>query len=109
MRNIRFVLALVALAPVLAVAFPIDLQMKSQGIDVEPTTSQMEKITVLQLMNHESFPVNCAVQFKNGPELERKRRVTIRAGERSTIQYTAQRAVIRLKVMIECSASEDQD
>jgi hypothetical protein len=109
MKNIRFIVALVALAPLIAVAFPIDLEMHSQGIDVEPTTSQMEKITVLQLMNHESFPVDCSVQFKNGPELARKRRVTIRAGGRSTIQYTAQRAVIRLKVMISCSASEEQE
>ena len=109
MKNIRFILALVALAPLLAVAFPIDLEMKSQGVDVEPTTSQMDKMTVLQLMNHETFPVNCAVQFKNGPELERKRRIRIRAGERGTIQYTAQRAVIRLKVMITCTASDEQD
>ena len=39
MKNIKFILALMALTPMLAVAFPVDIQMKSQGIDVEPTTS----------------------------------------------------------------------
>ena len=109
MKNIRFILALVALIPMLAVAFPVDIQMKSQGIDVEPTTSQMENMIILQLMNHESFPVDCAVQFQNGPELARKRRIRILAGDRGTIQYTAQRAVIRMRVTITCSESEEQD
>jgi hypothetical protein len=107
MRNIRFTLALAALMPALAAAFPIDLQMKSKGLDVDHRTSQMELTTVIQLTNHESQAVRCAVQFRNGPEIAQTRRVTIPAQKSSTVQYTARRTVVRMRVTVTCTEEEE--
>ncbi len=95
------------LAPVMATAFPIDVNMTSKGLDVEYQATPMELTTAVMLQNYESFPVRCSVRFTNGPELSRTRRVTIEGENHSTVQFTARRAIVRLRVDINCERVED--
>ena len=74
MRKIQLVIFVTALIPAIAMAFPIDIEMNSKGLDIDYRTSQFEMTVALQLTNHDMQAAECAVQFRNGPELARTRR-----------------------------------
>jgi len=109
MRKIQPVLFITALIPAIAMAFPIDIEMNSKGLDIDYRTSQIEMMVALQLTNHDLQAAECAVRFQNGPELARTRRVTIGAQKSTTVQYTARRTVVRMRVTITCTEVEDDE
>lgn len=89
-----------------AQAYPIDLDLRSEGLDVEALPRQLDQATVVQLLNHEPFPVRCDVRFTNGPEISRVRKVTVESGERHIARFLPSRQVIRLRVDVDCWPSE---
>ena len=94
----------------LAHAYPIELVFKSQGLDVDATHALLGESTVVRLLNHEDFAVRCDVQFNNGPQLERTRKVTVAAGDSGIARFTPSRVVLRLRVTVECwPAAEGKD
>lgn len=109
MRKIQLVIFVTALIPAIAMAFPIDIEMNSKGLDIDYRTSQIEMTVALQLTNHDMQAAECAVQFRNGPELARTRRVTVGAQKSTTVQYTARRTVLRMRVTINCTEVEDKE
>ena len=94
------------LVSAIARAYPIDLQVSSQGLDVEALPEALGEATVVRLVNHESFPVRCDVRFSNGPEIGRVRKVTVRPGDDHIARFMPSRQVVRLKVSVECWPAE---
>jgi hypothetical protein len=89
-----------------AQAYPIDVQVKTQGLDLEAQPKLLGDATVMRLVNHEPFPVRCDVHFSNGPEIGRTRKVTVKAGGDHIARFTPSRAVVRVKVVVECWPAE---
>ena len=97
------------LGSVAAHAYPVDLSFKSQGLDVDATHTLLGESTVVRLQNYEQFAVRCNVQFRNGPQLARTRKVTIAAGESGIARFMPSRVVVRLRVSVECWPAEQDD
>lgn len=108
MKMVRCVLALTLLFSTAAHGYPIDLELRSQGLDVEALPELLGVATVVRLINHEVFPVRCDVRFNNGPEIGRVRKVTVRPGDDHIARFTPSRQVIRLKVTVECWPAEQK-
>ena len=99
-RRYLFVAALLA-APAVTWAFPIDVDSRSEGLDIDIVPMQLDFGAIVRLQNNESLPVKCEARFKNGPE-ERRRSATIPPGDIAPMRYTAQRQIVRLRVSIDC-------
>jgi hypothetical protein len=99
-RRCLLVLALLA-APAAGWAFPIDVDFRSEGLDVDIVPMRLDYGAVVKVQNNESLPVKCDARFKNGPE-EKRRSATIPPGEVAPMRYSAQRQILRLKVVINC-------
>jgi hypothetical protein len=82
-------------------AFPIDIDFRSEGLDIDIVPMQLEYGAIIKVKNNESLPVKCQARFKNGPE-ERRRDATIPPGEVAPMRYNAQRQILRLRVVIDC-------
>jgi hypothetical protein len=106
LRSLVPALLLVSLA---AHAYPIDLRVTSQGLDVDATPTLLGESTVVRLHNYEKFPVRCDVQFRNGPQIARTRKVTIEPGESGIARFMPSRMVVRLRVNVECWPAETDD
>ena len=65
--------------------------------------------TVVRLQNYEKFPVRCNVQFRNGPQLARTRKITIEPGETGTARFMPSRVVVRLRVGVECWPAKQEE
>lgn len=89
-----------------AIAYPIDVDLRTEGLDVEAIPRQLDQATVVQLLNHEAFPVRCDVRFTNGPEISRVRKVTVEPGQRHLARFLPGRQVIRLQIDVRCWPSE---
>lgn len=87
-------------------AYQTDLRFESRGLDVEAIPSLIENATVLRLINHEDTVVRCDVVFRNGPELSRKRKINIKAGDTGIARFSPSREVIRLQIDVECWPTE---
>ena len=102
MNTRRFLMVAVLLAaPVAGWAFPIEVDFRSEGLDIDIVPMQLDNGAVVKLQNNESLPVRCQARFKNGPE-ERRRSATIPPGDTAPMRYTARRQVLRLRVVIDC-------
>lgn len=98
-----------ALAGAFAHAYPVDISVTSQGLDVDATHVLLGESTVVRLQNYEQYPVRCNVQFRNGPQLTRTRKITIAPGETGTARFMPSRVVVRLRVSVECWPDEQEE
>ena len=110
MSRLRVVVLALLLGSAAAHGYPVDLSFKSQGIDVDATHTLLGESTVVRLQNYEKFAVRCNVQFRNGPQIARTRKVTIAPGESGIARFMPSRVVVRLRVFVECwPAPEDEE
>lgn len=105
MRRLGWLLAVMLISGV-SQAYPIDVDVKVQGLDVEALPQLLGGATVIRLVNHEAFPVRCDVQFSNGPEIERIRKVTVQPKADHVARFMPTRAVIRVRVAVACWPAE---
>jgi len=91
-----------------AVAYPIDMEVKSQGLDVEALPQLLVEATVVRLVNHQAFAVRCDVHFRNGAEIVRVRKVRVEPAADHIARFMPSRQVIRLKVVVECWPAEKE-
>jgi len=108
LRMVTCCLLLAAMCPGLANAYPTDVAVNTKGLDVEANATQLNDATVVRLVNNESFPVRCNVQFVNGPEVARIRKVTVAPHGDHLARFNPTRTVIRLRVTVDCWP-EEQD
>ncbi|MBH3429571.1 3-phosphoglycerate kinase [Pseudomonas alkylphenolica] len=94
---------LLALIPLTALAYPIDVEKNIEGVKVDYTTYDTDRdIGSITLNNYGEVAAQCKVTFRNGPESPRVRRVSIPA--KQSVDSTAKfnREIIKLRITLEC-------
>lgn len=95
--------ALLALLPLSAFAYPIELEKQLNGAEVSATSQEIDhNIAAVQLYNYGQAAAHCSAVFRNGPEAPRSRKVALQAGESSTLSIKFARSIIKLRVQLTC-------
>ncbi|MFC3944892.1 3-phosphoglycerate kinase [Pseudomonas gingeri NCPPB 3146 = LMG 5327] len=103
MRKICCVL--LALLPLSAFAYPIDVEKQLNGLSIDYTTYDTdEDIGSINLSNYGKTDAVCKVVFRNGPEAPRTRQVEVPAGRNTNVTAKFNRKIIRLRMDLSCSA-----
>jgi hypothetical protein len=104
----KLIASLLVLAPLMAVAYPIDVTIVSKGLDVSAESVMQDGSTILHLVNHEQEELRCSVNFNAGVE-SRRRTAILGPGASQTLQFSPRREVVRMRVRVDCSpTAEDQ-
>ncbi len=95
---------LLALLPMSAFAYPIDVTKKIEGVSVDYTASDVDgDISSIQLNNYGARDAVCSVIFTNGPEAPRRRMVTVPAGKSTNTTAKFNRAIIKMRIALDCA------
>ena len=96
-------LALLALLPLTAFAYPTELKKQMNGAEVSATAQQVDSnIGGLTLYNYGGTTAKCKAVFRNGPEAPRTRSAELRPGDNVTLTARFARNVIKLRVDVTC-------
>lgn len=99
----KLCVALLALLPLSAFAYPIDVSKKIDGVSVDYSASDVDgDIASIQLSNYGTNDAVCKVVFSNGPEAPRSRRATVPAGESTNTTVKFSRAIIKMRIKLAC-------
>jgi hypothetical protein len=102
MRKICCVL--LALLPLSAFAYPIDVEKHLNGLKVDYTAYDTDAdIGSIQVNNYGETDVACTVVFRNGPEAPRTRKIDVAAGKFKNATAKFNRTIIRLRVDLSCT------
>ncbi|MBS7663221.1 3-phosphoglycerate kinase [Pseudomonas lalucatii] len=102
MRNLCC--ALIALLPLAAFAYPIELDKTLNGAEVSATTQEIDhNMGAVLLYNYGQTEAQCSGVFRNGPERPRTRKVVLAAGERGNMTVKFARSIIKLRVKLTCT------
>ncbi|UTW07194.1 3-phosphoglycerate kinase [Pseudomonas benzenivorans] len=102
MRNLCC--ALIALLPLSALAYPIELEKQLNGAEVSATTQEIDhNMGAVRLYNYGQTDARCSGVFRNGPERPRTRKVLLAAGESDNMTVKFARSIIRLRVKLTCT------
>jgi len=99
-------LALLALLPLTALAYPIEVE-KNIGdgikIDVQSYDTAYD-IGAVTLTNYGTTAAQCKVVFRNGPEAPRTRRVEVAPGKSVDLNARFNREILKLRIAVDCKA-----
>lgn len=99
----KLCLALVALLPLTAAAYPIEVNKSLNGAEVSASTSDVDSdIGSVMLYNYGQSTAACTTVFRNGPEAPRTRKVELAPGQTSNQTVKFARNVIKLRVDLTC-------
>lgn len=99
----RLCCALLAMLPLGAMAYPIEVNKDIQGVKVDYTAHDVfHDIGSITVNNYGAVDARCAVVFSNGPEAPRTRRVQVAAGKRVDITSKFNRSIIKLRIKLSC-------
>jgi hypothetical protein len=102
MRKICCVL--LAMLPLSAFAYPIDVEKHLNGLKVDYTAYDTDAdIGSIQVNNYGSTDVACTVVFRNGPEAPRTRKVDVPAGKFKNATAKFNRTIIKLRIELTCT------
>ncbi|MFK3791384.1 MULTISPECIES: hypothetical protein [Pseudomonas] len=101
----KFCCVLLALLPLGAWAYPIDVDKQLNGLGIDYTAYDTdEDIGSIQLNNYGKTDATCTVVFRNGPESPRTRRVEVAAGQSRNVTAKFNRKIIKLRLDLSCQA-----
>lgn len=101
----KFCCALLALLPLSAFAYPIDVEKQLNGLSIDYTAYDTDQdIGSIQLNNFGKTDAVCSVVFRNGPEAPRTRKVEVAAGQSKNVTAKFNRKIIKLRLDLSCSA-----
>ncbi|SED14537.1 hypothetical protein SAMN05216178_6423 [Pseudomonas saponiphila] len=101
----KFCCVLLALLPLGAWAYPIDVEKQLNGLSIDYTTfATDEDIGSIQLNNFGKRDAVCSVVFRNGPESPRTRKVEVAAGQSKNVTAKFNRNIIKLRLELNCQA-----
>lgn len=96
---------LLALLPLTAQAYPIDVEKTLDGVKLDYTTYDTDRdIGSITLNNYGEVPAQCKVMFRNGPEAPRVRRVQVPAKQSKDVTAKFNREIIKLRISLDCKA-----
>ncbi|MEG0862767.1 MAG: 3-phosphoglycerate kinase [Pseudomonas sp.] len=94
---------LLALLPLTALAYPIDVEKNIDGVKLDYTTYDTDRdIGSITLNNYGEVPAQCKVLFRNGPEAPRVRRVQVPARQSKDVTAKFNREIIKLRISLDC-------
>ncbi|MDD0977667.1 3-phosphoglycerate kinase [Pseudomonas fontis] len=94
---------LLALLPLTAVAYPIDVEKSTDGVKLDYTAYDTDRdIGSITLNNYGEVAAQCKVTFRNGPEAPRVRRVQVPAKKSVDVTAKFNREIIKLRVSLDC-------
>ncbi|WP_397451760.1 3-phosphoglycerate kinase [Pseudomonas sp. NA-150] len=101
----KFCCVLLALLPVTAFAYPIDVEKHLNGVSVDYNTHDTDyDIGSITVNNYGNTPAECTVLFVNGPENPRTRRIQVPAGRSVDASAKFTRSIIKLRITLTCQA-----
>lgn len=96
--------ALLAMLPLTASAYPIDVQKTLNGLSIDynsyDTDSDMASI---QVNNFGTTDALCKVVFNNGPESPRTRNIEVPAGKHANATAKFTRSIIKMRITLTCT------
>ena len=99
----KFCLAMAALLPLTAAAYPIEIEKQLNGAEISATSQQVDRnIGAVLLYNYGSVTAQCTALFRNGPEAPRTRKVEVKAGDTANLTVRFARDIIKLRVELTC-------
>ncbi|MDX5371975.1 MAG: 3-phosphoglycerate kinase [Pseudomonadaceae bacterium] len=99
----KFCLALAALLPLTAAAYPIEIDKQLNGAELSATGQQVDRnIGAVLLYNYGEAPAQCTAVFRNGPEAPRTRKVEVKAGDTANLTVRFARDIIKLRIELSC-------
>jgi hypothetical protein len=102
MRKICCVL--LAMLPLTAFAYPIDVEKHLKGLKVDYTAYDTDAdIGSIQVNNYGDTDVACTVVFRNGPEAPRTRKIDVAAGKFKNATAKFNRTIIKLRIELTCT------
>lgn len=101
----KFCCVLLALLPLGAFAYPIDVQKHLEGVRIDYTAYDTDAdIGSIQVNNYGTTDAVCTVVFRNGPEAPRTRKVEVAAGKFKNATAKFNRSIIKLRIDLSCTA-----
>lgn len=102
MKGARYLLLLACCLAGPAGAFPVDIDVNLEGLEVEIIRVRIDEAVVLRVRNFEAGEIRCDFEFHNGPEVARQRKVTVESGQDRIVRWAPSRQVVRVKVGGRC-------
>ncbi|MCE0460387.1 MULTISPECIES: hypothetical protein [Pseudomonas] len=95
--------ALLALLPLTALAYPIDVEKHLEGVSIDYTPYDTDAdIGSIQVNNYGNTDAACTVLFRNGPEAPRTRKIEVAAGKFKNVTAKFNRDIIKLRIVLTC-------
>jgi hypothetical protein len=99
----KFCCVLLALLPVTAFAYPIDVEKEYTGVQIDYTSHDTDyDMGAITLNNYGTVDAQCVVVFSNGPEAPRTRRVSVLAKKSVDVSAKFSRSIIKLRIKLTC-------
>ncbi|MFJ2711957.1 3-phosphoglycerate kinase [Pseudomonas sp. NPDC087346] len=100
----RFCCVLLALLPLTAFAYPIDVQKNLNGLKIDYETYDTDTdIGSIKVVNYGDVDAVCKAVFSNGPEAPRTRSLEIPAGKHKNATAKFSRSIIKLRIELNCT------
>lgn len=102
----KLCLALVALLPLTAAAYPVEMNKQMNGAEVAATAEDIDSdIGSVMLYNYGQRAAQCKATFRNGPDAPRTRKIDLAPGQNSNLTVKFNRNVIKLRIDLVCHPS----
>ncbi|CAE6903351.1 3-phosphoglycerate kinase [Pseudomonas marincola] len=100
--------ALIALLPLTAFAYPIEIDKKLNGAEVSVTGLEIDdSMGAVVLYNYGQADAKCKATFRNGPEAPRTRSAALSGGEDTNLSIKFSRKIIKLRVSVVCEVERN--
>lgn len=100
----KFCCVVLALLPLTAFAYPIDVQKSLNGLKIDYESFDTDKdIGSIRVANYGEVDAVCKVVFSNGPEAPRTRNIEVPAGKHTNATAKFSREIIKLRVELSCN------
>ncbi|CRL48265.1 MULTISPECIES: hypothetical protein [Pseudomonas] len=100
----KFCCVLLAMLPLTAFAYPIDVQKDLNGLKVDYETFDTDNdIGSIRVANYGDVDVSCKAVFINGPEAPRTRKIDVPAGKHKNATAKFTRSIIKLRIELTCT------
>lgn len=100
----KFCCVLLALLPLTAFAYPIEVQKSLNGMKIDFETFDADSdIGSIRVANYGDVDASCKAVFSNGPEAPRTRKIDVAAGTHKNATAKFSRDIIRLRIELTCT------
>jgi hypothetical protein len=100
----KFCCVVLALLPLTAFAYPIDVEKDLNGMKIDyETFSTDSDIGSIRVANYGDVDATCKAVFQNGPEAPRTRNIDVPAGKHKNATAKFNRSIIKLRIKLTCS------